>query len=847
MNNWEKSEYYLEPEKPLNFQELWFKFLRRRRLFFIFALPVFLGILIVRLTRPYTPIYLSSFDLGVAENRTVEGFFTGVSETPTVQIGTVTQRIIADLLSIKVAEKVVDTLGLYAFIKDGREELPLKVRLQYNFEKPAGPYQLKIFENGFALKLDGEVIQKDFGDYVDLGFLKLTVPPGVEVVPNRSYSIIFYPRNRMALALRNSISVKVLEADKVERAGDRSGVPVSGEGAAKKMVSAKTIFPGMNIIGILRIELYWGNKEQALRIARALSEILVKENIQEKSLQYIQSRQFIESQLAFYQQRLSELEEQIKNFKEIKKIADLKASTQSLINQVATLESRKNQLEIEEKILSDINKYLSSDTLGDMPLNIATTMISDQGIQQLYTQLVQADAELKGVLKEYSTQHPKYSEIKARYDGFKEQLKVEIAKRVSTIKTDIQGVSSQIRNLQLKLENIPADEINLARLERDRETAEKLYTFFSEKLEETRVQEAGVTSDIKIINPPFVSNAPVNPRRVPLTIFLAFFFAILSGSAVVLIAEYIDNTIKDPETIKEKYNLAVYAIIPGVTDSREKKIIPGFNLDYIKYSVSNWLGFKNQNHKSSQLRVVTDHASAEFEAFRKLTVHLEFAHPEKEYRVLYITSCGPEEGKTFISLNLGYVFANKGKKVLLLDTDFRKKRGNLTHLVKLRKEKGIFDVLKDEADLQTAIVPFGNRGLSEDRQNPEKSIAAEDIPLFILPVGSVPPNPFIFLESEKMQQLLGKLRREFDYILVDGLPMLLFADATYLARYCDGVLLTVMYNKTNYKDLENCQEILNAAHAEIVGVVLNGAPLHSGGYYYHYYYKYYSRYYRDEK
>jgi tyrosine-protein kinase Etk/Wzc len=468
-------------------------------------------------------------------------------------------------------------------------------------------------------------------------------------------------------------------------------------------------------------------------------------------------------------------------------------------------------------------------------------MISDQGIQQLYAQLIQADAELKGILKEYSTIHPKYAEIKAKYDGLKEQLKDEISKRVSTIKTDIQGVSSQIRSLQMKLENIPADEISLARLERDRETAEKLYTFFSEKLEETRVQEAGVTSDIKLINPPFVSNSPVNPRRTILTLFLSVFFAVLIGTAVVFIAEYFDNTIKDPEAIKEKLNLAIYGTIPAMLNSEEKKIRPSFNFDYIRYTLLSGLGFKNSDHKSSELKVVEDRSSAEFEAFRKLSVHLEFAHPEKEYRVIYITSPGPEDGKTFVSLNLGYVSATKGKKVLLIDTDFRKKRGHLTDIIKLRKQKGIFDVLKEEARLDDVIVPFAE--INESTHNNETK-ETDNIPLFILPIGNVPANPFIFLESERMHNIIEELKKQYSYVFIDGLPLLLFADATYLARYCDGVLITTMYNKTDFKELENSKEILDSARADVIGVVINGAPPRSGSYYYHYYYKYYSKYYK---
>jgi len=98
-----------------------------------------------------------------------------------------------------------------------------------------------------------------------------------------------------------------------------------------------------------------------------------------------------------------------------------------------------------------------------------------------------------------------------------------------------------------------------------------------------------------------------------------------------------------------------------------------------------------------------------------------------------------------------------------------------------------------------------------------------------------------------MRQILEKLKSQYDYVLIDGLPILLFADATYLARYCDGVLLTTMYNKTSLKELENSKEILSSARADIVGVVINGAPLKSGSYYYHYYYKYYSKYYKESK
>lgn len=103
------------------------------------------------------------------------------------------------------------------------------------------------------------------------------------------------------------------------------------------------------------------------------------------------------------------------------------------------------------------------------------------------------------------------------------------------------------------------------------------------------------------------------------------------------------------------------------------------------------------------------------------------------------------------------------------------------------------------------------------------------------------------LESEKMRELLSRLRNKFEYGIIDGLPVLLFADATYLANYADGVLVASMYNKTSIKDMENAAELLKTTKSDVLGVVLNNVPRTADSYYYHYYYKYYNKYYRKSK
>ncbi len=382
-----KENFY--EEKEITLRDILNIFLRRKGLFFSVSLILFIAIILFQFLRPHTPIYLATFDIGISEEKPMEAFFSPASETPTIQIGTVTQRIISNLLSTNLAEKVVDSLSLYAHVKDGVSDIKVQTKILYNFKDPIGPLKIKIDgKNVEVYDEKGRKIKEGIvEEYINLGVLKFRIIPlekSEEKKLRKEFKVTFYPKKKVALSLRNSLSIKVLEADKIEKEVGFGGVPFSGEAASKKLVTARTIFPGLNLIGILRINVYWGNPEDALKIAQVLSDQIIKEDIKEKSLQFIQSREFVGSQLSLYQQKLTELEEKIKDFKEKKRIADLRASTQSLISQVSQLESRKNQLEIEQKILKDLGEYLASGHSGDTTLNFAVALVSDPVLQSFY-------------------------------------------------------------------------------------------------------------------------------------------------------------------------------------------------------------------------------------------------------------------------------------------------------------------------------------------------------------------------------------------------------------------------------------------------------------------------------
>ncbi|UCF70107.1 MAG: hypothetical protein JSW49_07855, partial [candidate division WOR-3 bacterium] len=157
-------------EDTVDFRELVNVFLRRKNLFVYIAVPIFLGIIIAQFARPFTPLYRATFDIGITKEQPVEGLFPpGVTETPTVQIGSVTQRVIASLLSVNLAEKVADTLGLYVHAKNGVSDIKVEARIKKDFAKSIGPLKLRVIDSRFTLHRNGDKIgEGDLGRFVDL-------------------------------------------------------------------------------------------------------------------------------------------------------------------------------------------------------------------------------------------------------------------------------------------------------------------------------------------------------------------------------------------------------------------------------------------------------------------------------------------------------------------------------------------------------------------------------------------------------------------------------------------------------------------------------------------------------
>lgn len=202
------------------------------------------------------------------------------------------------------------------------------------------------------------------------------------------------------------------------------------------------------------------------------------------------------------------------------------------------------------------------------------------------------------------------------------------------------------------------------------------------------------------------------------------------------------------------------------------------------------------------------------EQYRTIRTNLQFAMVDKELESLIVTSSGPEEGKSMTTANLSVVYAQQGKKVLLIDADLRKPTVHYTF--RLDNLQGLSSILVGESTFEDAIS-------STDVEN-----------LDVISCGPIPPNPSELLGSKRMQAVLEQAKTLYDVVIFDTPPVLAVTDAQILANIVDGSLLVIRSNQTEYDAAEKAKELLQSASGKLLGTVLNDRDKKASNHYYYY-------------
>jgi tyrosine-protein kinase Etk/Wzc len=395
-------------------------------------------------------------------------------------------------------------------------------------------------------------------------------------------------------------------------------------------------------------------------------------------------------------------------------------------------------------------------------------------------------------------------------------------------------IKEEIKSLEAQLKGFSGQELEYARLKRESEINKKLYAMFKEKLEETRIAEAGRVGDVSVVDPAISASAPVT-RRKPLGILGGITLGLTTGMILAFILETLDTSISTIEDVENLVKLPVLGVIPSLEEERQKAgggMLARFRRRFKPYDKS--------EAEERFVRLVTHYKprSPAAEAYHNIRTNLKLNTSKK---TIMVTSSGPREGKSTIAINLGIVMAQSGLKTLLVSADMR--RSVLAKTFGVKKEPGLNEILMGTINLEKALgnitdIIVGEMKFEEIRKTP----GLENI--WILPSGKLPPNPVRVLESKELAPLIEKLRSRFDIIIFDVPPVLPVTDASILAPRMDCVVIVYEMGKMSREALLRTKIQLESVGGKISGVVLNHTkPQVEAAGSYPYYYRYKYRYY----
>ena len=597
--------------------------------------------------------------------------------------------------------------------------------------------------------------------------------------------------------------------------------------ALNELRASRVKFRPVGESGIVEITAEASQPRVAMDIANTYIEVLVSRtrsfNVEDSKT----TREFLEQQQAQIGKTLNGAEEAMRQFTNARGGVRIPARHAEAVQRLGQLENTYAEVVSNKNMAQSRLAALKSKIDALPPASVAVARPatapggpSAQRVGRLRAKLQTLETQLLEYQTQYTDEHPRVLTVKRQIadvqkelgDAVKETTPVPtagspvpapdrsaFAETMAALETSSlslnaqeEALREQINTLKKSLTGLSRDELEYTRLATDVESNRRLHAMLSEKLSAARIREQGEMKVVKVIDPPSVPVPAVNQKRIRF-LSVALGLALFIGLGVPAAVEYFNRPIETDEDVRNLTGLPVLASIPRVRSRRSMFMVSGGQPDDV--SQEEYFLF--------------------VEAFRRLRVEIQLLGRETPMRRIMIASALPGEGKSTVVVNLGLVFGEVGKHVIIADADFH--RPTLHRTLKTPNAKGFSDLLAGTGDLREAMSPVAEGVWLTPRGASSTALTRTG------------------LGSARLPEVLDSMSVEAEFVLLDSSPILLIPDNLYMAAATDGVILVCQAGLTRPRDFLRAKSIIEKSGTPILGVVLNQVSVRKVNQYYSYY------------
>ena len=501
--------------------------------------------------------------------------------------------------------------------------------------------------------------------------------------------------------------------------------------------------------------------------------------------------EFIDERIDIISKELGSTERDLENFKRSAGITDLSSEAQIALTGNAEYEKKRVENQTQINLVMDLQRYLQGTEYEVLPSNVGLQDAGVAGAIDRYNEMV---AERNRLLRTSTESNPAIVNLSSSIRAMRGNIQTTLDATLKGLEITKADLAREAGRYSRRISDAPTQERQFVSIARQQEIKSGLYLMLLQKREENAIVLAAIANNAKIIDEAQADGTPISPKRMMIYL-AALVFGIGIPVGVIYLIGMTKFKIEGRADVEKLTSIPVIGDVP-LADEKNGSIAV----------------FENQNNLMS-------------ETFRNVRTNLQFML-ENGKNVILVTSTISGEGKSFISANLAISLSLLGKKVVIVGLDIRKPGLNKVFNIP-KKEHGITQFLTNPSiNLMDLVQP------SDINKN-----------LYILPGGTVPPNPTELLARDGLEKAVETLKQNFDYVILDTAPVGMVTDTLLIGRVADLSVYVCRADYTRKAEFTLINELAENSKLPNLCIAINGLDLQKKKYGYYYGYGKYGKYY----